>query len=365
MKRNLIFALTFALVMSAFFPAQVAAQADNWNNWRALPQGTFGGNATIQRVAWAGAPGPHGFIAVETNGVIARSANGSAWTAITVPESGLDTFGNWALAWGNPGGQGRFFMTQTWAEGYVGNQWWQFVVMYTSPTGTQWARYGAFNTSDGGSLANIRPSIGNIVWGGPAGRQRFVGVGNEFVMHSADGIAASAFTFPGINFRGLAWGGQGGQQRFITAGHYGDSVWIFSSADGESWNWLDGGPVAALGNGVNAIAWGGPAGRQRFVAVGNGGIIAHSPDGAAWTAVANSPFGSSNVNAIAWGGPAGRERFVAAGNDGRIAHSTDGAVWTLVPDSTFGAAHINDIAAGQGRFVAVGGGGRMALLTFD
>jgi photosystem II stability/assembly factor-like uncharacterized protein len=66
-------------------------------------------------------------------------------------------------------------------------------------------------------------------------------------------------------------------------------------------------------------------GRGTVVAVGDGGKIFRSTDnGATWTAVANSGFGSLNINAVAYGGGA----FVAVGNGGAIRVSTDdGVTW--------------------------------------
>ena len=58
------------LVMAVFAPAQVAAQADNWNNWRALPQDTFGGNVTVQSIVWGSVPGQQRFVGIGHNATI-------------------------------------------------------------------------------------------------------------------------------------------------------------------------------------------------------------------------------------------------------------------------------------------------------
>jgi hypothetical protein len=88
-----------------------------------------------------------------------------------------------------------------------------------------------------------------------------------------------------------------------------------------------------------------------------------------WTRVADTTFGTSDdINAIAYGGG----RWVAGGEGGKMAYSTDnGVTWTAVADSTIWnvgtsstgvilTASIQDIAYVNNRFVAVGGGGRMA-----
>ena len=57
-------------------------------------------------------------------------------------------------------------------------------------------------------------------------------------------------------------------------------------------------------------------------------------------------------------------RFVAVGgyeaSGGQIGWSDDGTNWELVQNTTFGSSMINGIAYGNGRFIAVGDGGKMA-----
>jgi len=86
-----------------------------------------------------------------------------------------------------------------------------------------------------------------------------------------------------------------------------------------------------------------------------------------WTAVTDSTFPNDifgDINAIAYG----NGRFVAVGGSGKMAYSADGENWTAVEDSTFGTGYsddINAIAYGNagnagGRFVAGGDSGKMA-----
>ena len=84
-----------------------------------------------------------------------------------------------------------------------------------------------------------------------------------------------------------------------------------------------------------------------------------SVTGVTWSEVSNSTFPTGSldlINDVAWG----NGRFVAVGGGGRMAHSVDGITWTAVGNSTFGGFGVNSVAWGNGRFVAVGGGGRMA-----
>ncbi|MCL2043646.1 MAG: hypothetical protein FWG89_05845 [Treponema sp.] len=235
--------------------------------------------------------------------------------------------------------------------------------------------------------------IYSIAWGGPAGNERFVAVGTYGRMaYSADGISWTAIeggtgtatvTDPGPSTFGqntifsIAWGGPAGNERFVAVGNSGRMAY---STDGINWTAIEGGtgtgstvtdpgPSTFGSINIRSIAWGGPAGNERFVAVGYTGRMAYSADGTNWTAINNtaSTFGSINIRSIAWGGPAGNQRFVAGGNNGRMAYSADGISWTAInaTASTFGTTNgIVGIAwggsAGNERFVAVGGGGRMA-----
>ena len=100
---------------------------------------------------------------------------------------------------------------------------------------------------------------------------------------------------------------------------------------------------------IDAIAYG----DGKFVAVGDN-KIAYSSDGASWTAVSNSTFRQWEFESIAYGDG----KFVAGASTlggGKIAYSADGVNWTVAADSGFGTSlSIRDIAYGGGRFVAVG-----------
>ncbi|MDR1836536.1 MAG: hypothetical protein LBQ89_02650 [Treponema sp.] len=45
--------------------------------------------------------------------------------------------------------------------------------------------------------------------------------------------------------------------------------------------------------------------------------MAYSSDGRSWTAIANTGFGTANINAVAYG----NGRFVAVGDGGRIGYA--------------------------------------------
>jgi hypothetical protein len=109
--------------------------------------------------------------------------------------------------------------------------------------------------------------------------------------------------------------------------------------------------------------------------------MAWSTDGTSWTAIppgtgaGTTTFDSRDIRSITWGGPAGQEKFVAVGGLGKMAWSTNGTSWTAITpgtsstpgDTTFGTGYIYGITwggpAGHEKFVAVGDDGKMAWST--
>ena len=67
------------------------------------------------------------------------------------------------------------------------------------------------------------------------------------------------------------------------------------------------------------------------------------------------PFGSSSIQSICYGDG----KFVAVGGGGKIAYSIDGINWTEA-DSPFGSSSIDSICYGDRKFVAGGSGGKIA-----
>ena len=83
-------------------------------------------------------------------------------------------------------------------------------------------------------------------------------------------------------------------------------------------------------------------------------------NGITWTAVPNSTFGTNAINSVTFGNGV----FVAVGGGGRIARSADGKTWTAVTETTFGTNAINSVDWGGPSdnriFMAGGENGRMA-----
>jgi hypothetical protein len=83
-------------------------------------------------------------------------------------------------------------------------------------------------------------------------------------------------------------------------------------------------------------------------------VVPPPPSG--WTVVASNLFNGYGINSIAWG----NGKFVAVGGNGKMAYSSDGIEWTVVADSKFGTSNIKSIAWGNGIFVAGGNDGKMS-----
>ncbi|MCL2093513.1 MAG: hypothetical protein FWH12_04880 [Treponema sp.] len=227
----------------------------------------------------------------------------------------------------------------------------------SSPTG------GDNNDNNNGEPNNL-----GITWTGIAG-----GTGT-----GPNPPTPGASEFGTNQIQGIAYGGG----RYVAVGYQGRMAY---STDGLSWTGIAGGSqnIAAPANpgdsefGTNEI-WGIAYGDNKFVAVGESGRIAYSADGTSWTGIAGgtgdgtSDFGLGRILGITYGG----NKFVGVGAGGRMVYSTDGTSWTSIAggtgataeptdpgDSGFGQNQINGIAYGGGRFVAVGGNGRMAYST--
>jgi hypothetical protein len=293
-------------------------------NWTAVRDSTFG-TTTIRGVAY----GNNTWVAVGEGGKIAYSTNGTSWTAVTDAIRGVPTTFS-SVAFGN-----NMFIV-------VGNG----IDFFSTDNGKTWERLEGIPTNPDQAIAYS----GN----------RWVAVGRGRTAYSTDGTnwitvdAANVFDTSFIN--GLAFG----NNRWVTGG--GRSM-AYSTNNGESWTPVQNAnnPFFSGGGAVSGIAYGG----NRFVAVANGSRIAFSSDGASWTEVARS-----NIPLEPIGITFGKDRFVTVGVDGKIAYSADGTSWTAVPNSTLwnytnssGAqrtATIRAIAYANGRFVAVGEGGKMA-----
>jgi len=128
---------------------------------------------------------------------------------------------------------------------------------------------------------------------------------------------------------------------------------LLISSDGEDWE-------TVLSGGTNTLR-GITYGNGMWVGVGYRGTVATSRDGINWTVPDKAVESRYNLTAVTFGGG----RFVAVGALHLLGHtfsSSDGVTWSAtklpgLPYVPFG------IAYGNGRFVAVGGGGGVDIST--
>jgi hypothetical protein len=235
--------------------------------------------------------------------------------------------------------------------------------IYNDPPDVNIVAYSSDGTNwNAVTLAN-NFMIAGIAWGGG----KFVAVGiqgqNSKIAYSTNGIdwtiKADSGPFDGISIYDIAWGGPAGKEKFVAVG---DEGMMAYSSDGIDWTAVSNDPADT--DNILGIAWGG----DRFVAWNDEDNIAYSLNGINWTPISPSPFDEYiMIIDIAWG----NGKFVATGysinydylpDDNRMAYSSDGITWiSMSPlDKDY---IIMDIAWGGDKFVSVGANGRMAYCT--
>ena len=80
-------------------------------------------------------------------------------------------------------------------------------------------------------------------------------------------------------------------------------------------------------------------------------VIEYEADLEDWTAISDMKFGTDEINAICYGDG----KFVAVGTGGKASYSTDGITWTAISDMKFGTDDIEAVCYGDGKYIAVGG----------
>ena len=368
--RKILLMMVIALAAALVFAA--CKDKDKVMTWTAAEGSAFG-ELYINAVAYGGGR----FVAAGDVGAMAYSTDGAKWTAVTgsaawdyTDASRGDTYTNtagiYAVAYGNK----RFV-----AVGDRGK------IAY-SDDGAHWT--AAADSAFPATYTNGDWELSYAIYGIAYGGGKWVAGGDYgYMAYSADNgahwTAVEDSPFGGNTIFAIAYGGG----KFVAGGTVGK---IAYSKDGVNWTAAADNAIrqyATVNNGmwvpsIFAVAYGG----GKFVAVGGLGSIAHSKDGATWTAAADSAIWeyedtdtgngplSSDINGIAYGGG----RFVAVSGSGKTAYSADGASWTAAADSAawefadilvFGGesittADINAVAYGNKKFAAVGVGGKIA-----
>lgn len=316
-------------------------------NWSVVASGT---TQTLRQVHYhAGLGGL--FIAVGDGGTILTSADGAAWTVrksgttrrlvgvqelLVAAEDGTLLSSADAVAWTV---LGRLPAAQKLVGMRGGSAYGERGLLIDVSVGT------------GGGAAhrvNKLPGSAGSFTAGTHGNGRFVLVGTEGAAVSTDGrqwtarpsgLALQDLVFQGAVFRAVAFG----NGRFVAVGDQGR---VGVSNDGLTWQTLQAGPANRT---LRAVAFG----NGRFAAAGDQGVVLVSSDGLNWTD--KSVGGTRQVTALAWSDG----RFVGAGTG--YLHSPDnGDTWTT---GGMSGSPYHGMAAGAGRFVAVGDGGSISVTT--
>jgi hypothetical protein len=215
------------------------------------------------------------------------------------------------------------------------------VLSYSSDGGNTWT-YIAYPFF---ALGDAVFSIQSIAYG----NNTFVAVGgngNIAYASSSDVTQWTAVTtsnFPIIT-GGTIYGVAYGNGKFVAVGDDGKIVYA-PETDLQNWTLVDNSTFDS--SNIQGITYG----EGKFVAVSEDGKMALSTDGIAWTAVANSTFGGTAIFDIAWG----EDIFVAVGASGKMAWSDDGLIWNAISSTFASNADINGICYGNGQFIAVSG----------
>jgi hypothetical protein len=173
-------------------------------------------------------------VAVGRNGKLARFSstlqfrpNLASWTAITIPAGTTHLSG---VAHGGPAGNKKFVVVG--ASG---------TIIYSSSenianSNTTWTKVSP-NTAVFGSS-----SISHVIYGGPAGQEKFFAHSNAKIAYSTDGIVWTEVDISHINMttiRNIFYGGPAGRERFILVGYQQTgavrTAKIAYSADGTTW----------------------------------------------------------------------------------------------------------------------------------
>ena len=229
-----------------------------------------------------------GYESWDDYGVIVSSSDGSTWSTVTTPA--LPSTYLYDVAWGS----GRFVTVG--GDGTI----------LASSDGSSW------NTVTSPTIASLTAVARSD--------SRFVAVGNNVVVTSADGLAWSLETATPGYLDDITWSGS----LYVAVGMNN----IVTSPDGV--NWTDRSPDDAYLI-LNGVTWTG----SRFVVVGNGGEVLTSPDGITWTTTASG----HDLRNVKWDGT----RFVAMGAGGKLMTSADGDAWTY-GFSGDGGDFLNDLA---------------------
>jgi hypothetical protein len=320
--------------------------------WFQVSQSVFPSGTDINRIAYNGTD-----LWVAVGGSrIASSVDGITWSTDDYVNFSGVTFNSVAYWDGSGITTGRWI-----AVGTNGR-------MYSSTTGkAPWTQVDVSNIFDNsGALLPI-----NDIIAGQGNQGRWVVIGSGRAGYSING--------------GTTWSPADTQPDMMTTTRIAvnnDSYPVFaiaggknivSAALGTSWGNHTPRDLSTIFTGsqnIQTVAYG----NNLWIIAGNGGIMATAPNyyrepSDTWTLVPNNPFGTGTIRTVTYG----NNKWLAVGNEStsalgvdtgsRIAISSDGINWVSVANTAFGNNQVNSVAFGNGKWVAVGNGGRIAYAT--
>lgn len=191
---------------------------------------------------------------------------------------------------------------------------------------------GTTATSSSGGSWEVHTIPGDRFRGVAYSGQQFLGVGDGWVAHSANGVSWTTAGSPGgATLRSVAAGG--GSTVAVGLGGA-----LFVSDNGS--DWFE--PFLYVTADLERIVWLG----DQFLALGRGGTILRSTDSLNWDHALTSATADLN------GGAAGPEGMILVGDGGTILASDDGQVWARRLSGV--DSSLQDVSWGVDRFVAVG-----------
>lgn len=211
----------------------------------------------VRGIEWGGAPGAEQFVACGSlvEGVrILTSPDGITWTTQKYPLEALYFRARWAGALG------------LWVVvGSIAN------ALLTSPDGITWT-------------SQAHPTGGRcLAYGGPSGAEILV-TGNfsgvTYVSSDAVAWAPGAVISPTFSIVDIIWGGPAGAEKFVAVGSgSGATPTIHYSSDGLTWSAVSG-PIGSTDT-LSQVSWSSASGL--FVTISNSTRVWTSPDGINWT----------------------------------------------------------------------------------
>ena len=323
----------------------VIAKSPDGNVWTPAATSTYGnvGGITLGRSVAYGKDGTGAglWVAVGDGGVIAKSTDGNVWTpAATVSgisgKGGITGAGR-GVAYGKDG-NGAGLWVAVGSDGLIAK----------STDGNVWT---PAYTTVAGNVGGITTNGYGVAYGkdvSNAGLWVAVGEGGIIAKSTDGNVWTPAATSVAGNVGGITGAGYGvaygkdasGAGLWVAVG-YGGGL-IAKSKDGNVWTpaaTSTYGNVGGITTSGYRVAYGKDAlGAGLWVAGGRGGIIAKSTDGNVWTPAYTTVVGNvGGITTMGLGVAYGNGLWVAVGQGGIIAKSTDGNVWTPAATSTYGS----------------------------